>query len=136
MSNYTKILAFGLAGLLLAGCQSGIPKSAHLRTSAEMRDSVGAKGFTSWGHNPAGNDFVSYTAPDGTTIVRSGTFSDKGLWHVEPGGKWCLKWHKIRNGAETCLTQYVEGSDIYNVLPDGSIASVVTRQAPGNPDHL
>ncbi|HUN40334.1 MAG TPA: hypothetical protein VMU81_08605 [Acetobacteraceae bacterium] len=136
MPKYADVIMLALAAVLVAGCQSGIPKSAQRRTSAEMRQAIGTDGLTAWGHDTKGNDWVSYTAPNGTVVVKSGTFTDQGAWHIDPGGKFCLKWHKIRNGAETCMTQYVAGNDIYNVLPDGSVVSVQTRQAPGNPDHL
>jgi len=136
MASWGGILTLGLAAILIAGCQSSVPKTAHFRTSDEIRQAIGTEGLTTWGHNPAGNDFESYTAPNGTAVVRSGTFVDHGVWHIAPGGKFCLKWQHIRDGAETCLTQSVNGSDIYNILPDGSVASVVTREAPGNPDHL
>ena len=136
MPKLGKALGAGLVGLLLSGCQGGVPKSARQLTSAQIQQAVGAAGQTVWGHDSGGNDFVAYRAPDGTMAMQSGTFTDHGVWRVVPGNKICLKWHKIRDGVETCLREYTEGNDIYNVLPDGSVASVVTRERPGNPDHL
>lgn len=151
MASHTSLVTMVLASLLIAGCQtsvqnpaqrqasstaSGVPATAELRTAAEMRQSVGPQGYTAWGHSTNGSKFVAYTAPNGTTVVKSGTFVDHGVWQIAPGGKWCLKWQKIRNGVETCLTQYVNGKDIYNVFPNGTLDSVVTRVVPGNPDHL
>ena len=133
----TLLFASLIIPIALSACQSGtVPKTAHLRTSAEIRRDIGVDGVTSWGHTPSGNSFVSYASADGTTRTRSGNFVDEGNWHIDSSGKLCIKWHKVRNGAETCMTQYVDGHDIYSVLPDGSLASIVTREAPGDSEHL
>ena len=136
-------IPIGVALFCLAGCQNGgvtqaieLPQSARLRTAAEMRQAVGPEGLTSWGHDLNGNKFVSYASPDGITKTESGSFADTGTWHATDNNKFCIKWHKIRSGAETCLTQYDQGNDIYSVLPDGKVVSVVTRSEPGNPMHL
>jgi hypothetical protein len=150
MVRCANFVVTALATVLLIGCQNGgaktspantftsvaIPRTAHLRTAAEFRAAVGTEGFTNWGHDKNGNDFVSYTAPNGTMAVKSANFADHGVWRLSPDGKVCLKWQKIRDGADTCLTSYVNGNDVYNVLPNGVIVSVSTRQASGNPDHL
>lgn len=144
MSNWrTSLPLLVLATVSFAGCQNGIgqhqaielPKTAQLRTAAEIRQAVGTQGITSWGHQDTGNYWVSYMSPNGTTITKSGSFVDEGVWRLD-GDKICLKWHKIRNGAETCLTTYQQGNDIYNVSPDGTVISVATRTVSGNPEHL
>ena len=151
MARYAGLVTMSLAAVLVAGCQNSAPKmaapqastvqstiptAAHRRTSTEIRQAIGKEGMTGWGHDIQGHHFVSYTAPNGTIVVKSGTFMDHGVWHVAPNGEWCVRWNKIRNGVETCLTQYVKGNDVYNVFPDGKLDSVETRSVQGNPDHL
>lgn len=145
MTHYLKALSLGIGVALLAGCQSNLksptisqatqsmqlPKSAQMLTGAEIRQALGTTGETFWGEQNTGNHWVSYTSPNGTTVVHSGNFHDVGVWRIE-GNQFCLKYHKIRNGAVTCMTQYKLGSDIYNVLPNGHVLSVATREEPGN----
>lgn len=139
MQMGTRLLAVALVSTSLAACvDDTLPRQAHLLTAADMRRGIGITGVTSWGQTPGGDSFVSYTSPDGTARLRSADywFTDQGVWHITPDGRFCIAWQKVKDGKETCVREFLLGKTVYDVAPDGHVLSVITRQAPGNPEHL
>lgn len=133
---YQRALFAAFASIALVSCSQGVPKSAHQRTAEEIRQAIGPTGQTSYGTNTSHQDYIAYLAPGGTIQLKSGTFTDKGVYRIENDGHVCVKYTKVFDGAERCQLTYQDGDDVYSVLGDGMVTSVSHRRVAGNPEHL
>ena len=115
--------------VVLLGCKTtedALRESAKKPlTSAQIKELY--SGHTAKGtSNSTGRSFEVTYKPDGTSVLNSGSFTDRGKWWVEGKDTYCSQWTTIRSGAKRCLRIYDLGDKYQSVDMDGYASSTFT----------
>jgi hypothetical protein len=126
--------ALGIAALALTSCQNGQAPAARRLTAADVQSVF--VGMTNYGTGQDGKRYVSYIAPDGSIRIRGDGYADSGQYRIESDGRICIRYRKLRDGAEICQTVWRQGDRWYAAFSDNTGGIFIDSRKPGNAEGL